>query len=130
MPVVSRPSPLETDPATELRPGETGIRLRKDPYYGFVDVGAAPSPEAQKKADEEEKARVDRTKDFEKRERERIKELDKEIARGPKPCWTRNWNVAAPTRAARRKRALRPCKPASKRARTCSTAKSRAASRC
>lgn len=78
MPVVSQPSPLDTDPATELRPGETGLRLRKDPYYGMVDVGAAPSPEAEKKAAEEEKARVERTKSFEKAERARIGKLPEE----------------------------------------------------
>ena len=34
------------NPATDLRPGESGINLKDDPYYGKVDAGATPKPDA------------------------------------------------------------------------------------
>jgi hypothetical protein len=64
----TRPSVLDYKPATELRPGETGLRLKDDPYYGKVDLGAAP--DSAKDRDHAAKER-----EYEKKERARIAQL-------------------------------------------------------
>lgn len=60
----TRPSVLDYKPNTELRPGETGIRLKDDPYYGKVDLGAEPTTPADAK-----------TREFDQKERARIAQL-------------------------------------------------------
>lgn len=35
---------VTTDRRTDLRPGETSLNLKPDPYYGMVDVGTLPAP--------------------------------------------------------------------------------------
>lgn len=60
----TRASVLEYKPATDLRPGETGIRLKDDPYYGKVDLGTEPTTPVDAK-----------TREHEKKERARISQL-------------------------------------------------------
>lgn len=53
----TRFSVLEIKPETELRPGETHIRLKDDPYYGKVDVGPSKD-EANKEWEQKERERI------------------------------------------------------------------------
>ena len=61
---VTRSSALDFKAATDLAPGESGLRLKDDPYYGKVDLGAGGDDKDTKAAD-----------DFEKKERARIDKL-------------------------------------------------------
>jgi hypothetical protein len=54
----TRFSVLETKAHTDLRPGESGLRLKDDPYYGKVDIGAAPDPAVQQAKERERKERA------------------------------------------------------------------------
>jgi hypothetical protein len=54
----TRFSVLDAKPATELRPGETGLRLKDDPYYGKVDLGPVPTTTSVAEVEEKEKARI------------------------------------------------------------------------
>lgn len=54
----TRFSVLDAKPATELRPGETGLRLKDDPYYGKVDLGPVPTTTSVADVEEKEKARI------------------------------------------------------------------------
>jgi hypothetical protein len=59
-----KPSVLDigATPLTDLKPGETGLRLKDDPYYGKVDIGPTQG----------EGGDDTKLKDWEKKEREKI----------------------------------------------------------